>query len=368
MRLVRTPTEIAERRRQHASSELGGLPIEFAALHALSTMHQREAFVEPLLPPTLDEVIDVIMAYKRGKALGTDAIAMELIQLGGLPAAALLHGLICACRQQCKTPLCWKGGRLVYLDKPGGVKFGCCDKRGILINDQISTIHGRLLRPQLLALAPMLVPSSQAIGPSRRGSILAAHCSWTLFAAAKQQGVSAGALYSDVKGAYYGVIRQLVVGSDQPDDTLRAVLQGLSLPIEVAQAMVEFIRLHGSLLQVAGAPLALVRLLREMNEETWFVMEGSPIVTATAKGARPGEATADLIFIFCLPALRRKSGRPSGCLNFQTMLPLASEGYLSASKGFDSSTDDLEAIYADDAMHGFLHESPEFVVAAIKFA
>ena len=209
---------------------------------------------------------------------------------------------------------------------------------------------------------------SQAIGPSRRGSILAAHCSWTLFAAAKQQGVSAGALYSDVKGAYYGVIRQLVVGSDQPDDTLRAVLQGLSLPIEVAQAMVEFIRLHGSLLQVAGAPPALVRLLREMNEETWFVMKGSPIVTATAKGARPGEATADLIFIFCLPALRRKSGRPSGCLNFQTMLPLASEGYLSASKGFDSSTDDLEAIYADDAMHGFLHESPEFVVAAIKFA
>ena len=153
MRLVRTPTEIAERRRQHASSELGGLPIEFAALHALSTMHQWEAFVEPLLPPTLDEVIDVIMAYKRGKALGTDAIAMELIQLGGLPAAALLHGLICACWQQCQTPLCWKGGRLVYLDKPGGVKFVCCDKGGILINDQISTIHGRLLRPQLLALA-----------------------------------------------------------------------------------------------------------------------------------------------------------------------------------------------------------------------
>ena len=39
------------------------------------------------------------------------------------------------------------------MEKPGGVKFGCCDKRGILINDQISTIHGRLLRPQLLALA-----------------------------------------------------------------------------------------------------------------------------------------------------------------------------------------------------------------------
>ena len=74
---ARAPAEIAERWRQHASSELGGLPIEFAALHALSSLHQWDALVEPLLPPTLDEVIDVILAYKRGKTLGTDAIALH---------------------------------------------------------------------------------------------------------------------------------------------------------------------------------------------------------------------------------------------------------------------------------------------------
>ena len=30
-------------------------------------------------------------------------------------------------------------------------------------------------------------------------------------------------------------------------------------------------------------------------------------------------------------------------------------------------TDDLESVYADDVMHGCLHESPAFVLAAVQF-
>ena len=80
----------------------------------------------------------------------------------------------------------------------------------------------RLLLPQILAVEPSLVPSSQAVGSQRRGSVLSAHCSWALFAAAVEAKTSAGALYSDIKSAYYSVIREYVVGFIGPEAQLRA--------------------------------------------------------------------------------------------------------------------------------------------------
>ena len=195
---ARAPTEIAERWRQHAALPLGEAPVNFDTQRRDHSVVAQDHSPLTWQPPTLDDVIDYIQQYKRGQALGTDLIPVELLLAGGLPAAVLLHRLVTACWQQLRVPLLWKGGRLIYLEKRGGVKFTCEDKRGILINDQMATIFGRMLRPQLLALAPQLVPLSQAFGPARRGSVLAAHCSWALFTSAKHQGFSAGALYSDL--------------------------------------------------------------------------------------------------------------------------------------------------------------------------
>ena len=192
---ARTPFEIAERWRQHATSELGGVILEVFDHPSEESLADECPSHQGWCPPTLDEVIDFVRKYQRGKALGTDLIPVELLLAGGLPVATLLHKLIVSCWLQRRVPLLWKGGRLIYLDKPGGIKFTCEDKRGILINDQMATIFGRTLRPQLLSFAPKLVPLSQAIGPARRGSILAAQCSWALFSAARHQSISAAALF-----------------------------------------------------------------------------------------------------------------------------------------------------------------------------
>ena len=93
-------------------------------------------------------------------------------------------------------------------------------------------------------------------------------------------------MYSDVKGADYGVMRQLVVGTEQPDEVLRIMLQGLTVPGDVVQNMLEFLHLRGSLVQSAGASPALTRLLQDMNEGTGFVMEGSDTVTKTSRGSQ----------------------------------------------------------------------------------
>ena len=117
-----------------------------------------------LTPPSLDEVLDVLRCVAHGKALGPDATPIELIVAGGLPAARLVHALISACWLQRSAPLSWKGGRLFHIPKPGGNQFKCSGQRGVMINDHLSSLNGRLLRLALLAIEPALVPFSQAVG------------------------------------------------------------------------------------------------------------------------------------------------------------------------------------------------------------
>ena len=87
----------------------------------------------------------------------------------------------------------------------------------------------------------------------------------------------------------------------------------------------------------------------------------------TCRGARPGESIADLILIFMFAQITKEVRSVISHSPFRTTLALASHGILSAQLGADSHTEDGEAIYADDDMHGFLHPDPFFIVSAISF-
>ena len=52
---------------------------------------------------------------------------------------------------------------------------------------------------------------------------------------------------------------------------------------------------------------------------------------------------------------------------FWTELPYSTTGFLAASAGFDTTTDDAEVVYADDVMHAFMHRDPSFIAEAIRF-
>ena len=108
--MARTATEIADRWVEHFSTELGGAMSSFNELSELATGAPDRLLGTSLVPPSLDELLDVILDSSRGRAIGTDAIPIEVIQVGGLPAASLVHSLILACWAQTRSPLRWKGG------------------------------------------------------------------------------------------------------------------------------------------------------------------------------------------------------------------------------------------------------------------
>ena len=62
--------------------------------------------------PSLDDTSDVLMDCSRGRALGPDVLPIEVVQIGGLPAARLMQGLVVASWSQKRSALCWKGGRI----------------------------------------------------------------------------------------------------------------------------------------------------------------------------------------------------------------------------------------------------------------
>ena len=104
---------------------MGGLPSSFDEL-AAATATIVDANADnpcPVLPcmplPSLDDVLDRLMASAKGQSIRAESIPTELVITGGLPAAKLVHSLIVSSWRQRRPPLGWKGGRVIHLPKPG---------------------------------------------------------------------------------------------------------------------------------------------------------------------------------------------------------------------------------------------------------
>ena len=140
---------------------------------------------------------------------------------------------------------------------------------------------------------------------------------------------SAGALFTDIKGAYY-VIRQYVVGSVGPDDQFRSILARLNLGAGFAEEALRLINLHGSLLQQGATDPALVSFLRDLNEATSFVVDGTDQIAQTARGARPEEALALLGVLILFAKFTKVVRETINLSEFRVTLPFSSTGMLSA--------------------------------------
>ena len=67
---ARSPLEIAPRWVEHFSLELGGVASRFAALSPLALDCHASPPLGLRLPPSLDDILDVLLASSRGRALG----------------------------------------------------------------------------------------------------------------------------------------------------------------------------------------------------------------------------------------------------------------------------------------------------------
>ena len=95
--------------------------------------------------------------------------------------------------------------------------------------------------------------------------------------------------FCDLAAAYYSVVRQYGEATADTDGHL-----GVEPCAKVGLGCLPANR--G--LKSAGQSPALQQLVRDMNEDTWFKLDGTDKVTGMFGGCRPGEPIADLVFVF----------------------------------------------------------------------
>ncbi|CAE7722641.1 unnamed protein product, partial [Symbiodinium microadriaticum] len=128
---------------------------------------------------------------------------------------------------------------------------------------------------------------------------LATELSQVVFQSAEPAGLKGGlscaVMFLDLASAYYGVIRETVMGSGLSDKPIEAIAESLALTADDLQ-MLRHYASEEPALQVQDASELLLELGREMHASTWFVLSQDDQVVHTSRGTRPGGALADIVF------------------------------------------------------------------------
>ena len=117
---------------------------------------------------------------------------------------------------------------------------------------------------------------------------------------AKRDKLACAALFMDVKNAFPSLAHVIVFGEQNPEHRVTKVDSIVQeLPEQQRATQRDFILKWldgGSALQRLGVPYQLVARLKDWHTQSFVVVEGDARVASCAKGTRPGDPLADIIF------------------------------------------------------------------------
>ena len=117
-------------------------------------------------PLTYDEVVKAVKGMKRGKGVGTDKIAAEMLLEGGEILWGNLHALFQVCWEEEYIPEEWMEGIIVPLHKDGD-ELDMGNYRGITLGSHIGKVFCSVLRERLCQVVDRVV-IGEAQGGFRR--------------------------------------------------------------------------------------------------------------------------------------------------------------------------------------------------------
>ena len=246
--------------------------------------------------PSYAQFERAIRASAPGKAAGPDLLPPTLLRCFSSSIADLLWPLLLKVIFQAAEPAGLKGGTLFCIPKPSvGAQNTCSGYRGILVQSGIAKAIHRSARP--LAVGHWL-PRARAcqLGGRKGCSADMGHfLSRGFLHYSLVQGLSCAVLFLDLTSAYYGVIRETVMGAGLSDRSIEEMASSLSLTSEDLQLLRHYVSCE-PVLESQDASALLSELSREMHASTWFVLSQDRQLVHTHSGTRPGGALADIVF------------------------------------------------------------------------
>ena len=291
-----SPEDAIARWREHFSALEDGRAVSVAQLIEHTTLLKQSSWPAPeslaVMPSPLD-LRNAILAAKRGKACGPDALPGEL----GLACAQAMQDILFPLTLKFgllgEEGLGHKGGSLTWLWKGKAAQNECSSYRGILLLSNLGKALHRAFRPQIQQHYEKHASDMQLGG--RRGSsvVFGSHAMRSFLRWRAGEGLSTAVLFADVSSAYYSTIRSLA--ADFP--CVGSVVRG---DVDDHQVGTELSIAHQlqqpSALSADGASKWLQAVTASLNGGTWMCLKGDGTPLATNKGTRPGSAWADLTF------------------------------------------------------------------------
>ena len=260
---------------------------------------------QPLLRdlPTLQDWEASFSGLHSKKSPGPGGLSAAFVNLDKPAMAAHSFSLCLKVAHQGREPLLWRGGRAFALYKGKGDARLCQSFRSILLSDLLAKRWHKLLRNMALPAFEAAKEDGQfGVCGGTTTSLL------SLWVRACQnflsnRSISHGFLFTDVKNAFYTVMRQFLLGNSDPGQFAtwaRSVGMGED-HLDLIAAML----LQDGESFPQHIPAFVRARIQDTLSCTWFLTSGDDCPVLTSKGTRPGDPLADLMFAFVLTGILR---------------------------------------------------------------
>eukprot|EP00438_Fugacium_kawagutii_P014335 Skav219412 [mRNA] locus=scaffold377:97500:103085:+ [translate_table: standard] len=371
--LIETAEAAAECWRDHFATPELGIAVSSFQLQQLaqiqSPRYDEDSLVLDMSSiPSLGQIEQLILRAKRGKSPGPDGLLSEIYQLNPAKFSILLWPLIVKTVIRCQEPMRWKGGEVVALPKCVQTGIVIDNFRSILLEDFASKISHGLLRQKLLPAYQQYRFSMQAGGVPRLSTDML-HLFVQSFAhICRSRQWSHGALFVDIKQAFYRACRPLLCFRHLSDCQIAQFFIQNGWSPSMFRAFQQQLHHPDALTQAHVTPHNRAQV-QSILSSTWFQLRYAPeTLTATASGTRPGDAVADLLFGFLMTRFigRLREQFHAHGLHTSFELKWIPPGYLS--QGDMPVQDIIQACWVDDLVLLLKHECPRQLLHQLQTA
>ncbi|CAE7946520.1 hypothetical protein AK812_SmicGene33425 [Symbiodinium microadriaticum] len=191
-------------------------------------------------------------------------------------------------------------------------------------------------------------------------------CSRAFLAMARTRGQSAAILFVDIAAAYYGVIREAILGAQASGRPLDDLVAKLGMSVDDMQLLQHYITSE-PVLQQQGAHELFAEVAGELHRNTWFILSGDRQIVETHRGTRPGGSLADVVFSILFSKVLQRRTRTT-LQPHVPRVPWTGErspwGCAPASSA-SCAVEASDVVYADDLASFLICEQPSCLPKAI---
>ena len=260
-----------------------------------------------------------------------------------------------------------KGGILHRIAKPSAVANTTAGYRGILVQSCLSKVLHRAARHMAVSHWEAHRLPLQIGGRKGCPASFGHFCSRAFLAMAKAQGRSAAILFVDIAAAYYGVVREAILGPCASGRPLHDLVERLGLS-EADLQHLAFLVEQEPVLRQQGAAELFTEVANELHRNTWFVLAGDTCVVETHRGTRPGGSLADVVFsiLFSKVLERRSTSVLQPCVPRVPWNGQRSPWASPCGTAFSCTVEASDVVYADDLASFLVSSCAEDLPTAIS--